>query len=30
MSKGEPILPEQSEEHVDEADAQKVALAESK
>ena len=30
MSKGEPILPEQAEEHVEEADAQKVTLAESK
>ena len=30
LSKGEPILPEQSEAHVDEADAQKVTLAESK
>ena len=30
MSKGEPILPEQPEEHVGEADAQKVTLAESK
>ena len=28
MSKGEPILPEQAEEHVEEA--QKVTLAESK
>ena len=30
MSKGEPILLEQAEEHVEEADAQKVTLAESK
>ena len=30
LSKGEPILPEQSEEHVEEADAQKVTIAESK
>ena len=30
MSKGEPILPEKAEEHVEEADAQKVTLAESK
>ena len=30
LSKGDPILPEKAEEHVDEADAQKVTLAESK
>ena len=30
MSKGEPILPEKAEEHVEDAGAQKVTLAESK
>ena len=30
MSKGEPILPEKADEHVEEADAQKVTIAESK
>ena len=30
MSKGEPVLQEKAEEHVEEADAQKVTIAESK
>ena len=30
MSKGEPILPEKADEHVEEADAPKITLAESK
>ena len=30
LSKGEPILPEKADEHVEEADAQKVTIAESK